>query len=170
MQESEEEPQPAVKPGTPRREPPPGALRGPDRHRDVPTAQRLVTFADVNDQAGDKVSVSAFHVVELDDGSRVLLLDDRGWGSSGTWAMCSVDEIQETTRMVVGPDEPAAGLSYEDEEQLHWAYLQQIAQRRGVAVDAYELSQLPHDVVLTERLRACVGPGSGLPGTSNATP
>ncbi|MDR7303219.1 hypothetical protein [Haloactinomyces albus] len=133
---------------------------GPDQG--VPTAQRLVTLADVDDQAGDRVSVSAFHAVELVDGSRVLLLDDRGWGSSATWAASSVADIRETTRTVVGPYEPPEGRSYEAEEALHWASLQQIAQRQGFAVDAHELSRLPHDVVLTERLRARVGRGPGL--------
>lgn len=144
-------------------------MRGPERHLasagpdpGVQSATCLVTFADVDDQAGDRVSVSAFHSVELVNGRRVLLLDDRGWESTGAWAESSVEDIQETTRMVVGPDEPSEGRSYEDEDELHWASLQQIAQRQGVAVDAHELSQLPHYVVLTERLRARVGRGPGL--------
>lgn len=133
----------------------------------MPIAERLVTFADVedqagdDDQAGDTVSVSAFLVIELTDGSRVLLLDDRGWASTGGWDSTSVADIQETARMVVGPDEPSEGRSYEAEEALHWAALQQIAGRQGVAVDAHELRRLPHDVVLTERLRARVDPDPG---------
>ncbi len=44
---------------------------------------RLVTFLDVGDSAGPRqVSVSARHEVELGDGRRVLLLDDRGWSAA----------------------------------------------------------------------------------------
>ena len=101
---------------------------------------RLVTFADVDDQADDRqISVSARHEVELADGSRVLLLNDRGWGGSGPpdiWARTSVENIVDTTRMVVGPDEPFGDRSQEDMDAEHWAFLQQIAQRQGVVIDA----------------------------------
>jgi hypothetical protein len=121
---------------------------------------RLVTFVDVDDRANDDtIAVSARHEAELADGSRVLLLDDRGWGSSGPrniWAFTSVQDIVATTRTVVGPDEPFGGRSQEDMEADHWASLGQIAQRQGVVTDAAELRQLPHDVVLSPRLLARV--------------
>lgn len=123
---------------------------------------RLVTFADVDDQADDQISVSARHEVELADGSRVLLLNDRGWSASGPpniWAATSVEDIQETTRAVVGPDEPFGDRSQEDMEADHWASVQQIAQRQGVVMDAAEFRQLPHDVVLSPRLLAYIGRG-----------
>ena len=119
---------------------------------------RLVTFVDLDNQvADDQTSVSARHEVELADGSRVLLLDDRGWGGSGPpdiWARTSVESIVATTRMVVGPDEPFGDRSQQDMEADHWARLQQIAQQQGVVSDAAELRQLPHDVVLSPRLLA----------------
>jgi hypothetical protein len=59
--------------------------------------------------------------------------------------------------MVVGPDAPPPGRSQQDMDALHWDFLQQIAQRQGVIVDAAELMRLPHDVVLSERLLARVG-------------
>lgn len=119
---------------------------------------RLVTFVDVDDRtATDTVSVSARHEVELADGSRVLLLDDRGWGSSGGWATTSIEDMRETTRVVVGPDEPADGRSYEAAEAAHWAMLQRIAQQRGVTVDSAELKQLRHDVVLGRRVLDRIG-------------
>ena len=90
----------------------------------------------------------------------MLLLDDRGWGSSGGWPELTVKEIQENARTVVGPDEPADGHSQEEAARLHWAYLQRIAQRHGVAVDADKLRELPHDVVLSQRLLARIGGGS----------
>lgn len=119
---------------------------------------RLVTFADIDDvNDTGHVSVSARHEAELADGSRVLLLDDRGWGSSQVWAAESVEGIQEATRMVVGPDEPFDGLSQEDMATDHWDSLQQILRRQGVVIDAAELRQLPHDIVLSQRLLARLG-------------
>jgi dTDP-glucose pyrophosphorylase len=121
---------------------------------------RLVTFVDIDNQADDRISVSARHEAELADGSRVLLLNDRGWSASGPpniWAATSVEDIQETTRTVVGPDEPFGDRSQEDMEADHWASLQQIAHRQGVITDAAELRQLPHEVVLSPRLLARIG-------------
>jgi hypothetical protein len=69
--------------------------------------------------------------------------------------------MQETSRMVVGPDEPPDGRSYEDEEAAHWSHLQQIAQRQGIVADAAELKQLPHDVVLSQRVLARIGGATG---------
>ncbi|MDR8413729.1 hypothetical protein MTP10_33975 [Nonomuraea sp. 3-1Str] len=127
---------------------------------------RLVTFVDVDDQAADTISVSARHEAELVDGTRVLLLNDRGWGSSQGWAATSAAEIQETTRAVVGPDEPFDGRSQEAMEADHWDALQQIAQRHGVVVDAAALRRLPHDVVLSQQVLARIGgnPDTGASG------
>jgi hypothetical protein len=119
--------------------------------------KRLVTFVDVENQMADTVSVSARHEAELVDGSRVLLLNDRGSGSSQGWAATSVDEIQETTRVVVGPDEPFDDRSQEDMEADHWMFLHQISLRQGVAVDKAELRRLPHDVVLSQQVLARIG-------------
>lgn len=121
--------------------------------------RRLVTFADVDDDAvtSGQVSVSARHEAELADGTRVLLLDDRGWGSSASWVDISADEIRETTRMVVGPDEPSDDHSHEDMAAGHWAALRDILRRHGIVVDATELRRLPHDILLSERLRAHLG-------------
>ncbi|HEX4812180.1 MAG TPA: hypothetical protein VFV66_05450 [Nonomuraea sp.] len=116
-----------------------------------------MTFVDVDDQAADTISVSARHEAELVDGTLVLLLNDRGWGSSQGWSETSVADIQATTRVVVGPDEPFSGRSREDMEADHWASLQQIAQRQGVIVDAAALRQLPHDVVLSQQVLARIG-------------
>jgi len=139
---------------------------------------RLVTFVDLAEGVGDtrQMAFSARHEAVLLDGRRVLLLDDRGWtwsslvavqaGASDRdstreqqpdWAMTSVDDIAQTARMVVGPDEPTEGSSQEDAEQGHWAYLTNVLRQHGVVVDALDLRRLPHDVVLSERLLARVG-------------
>jgi hypothetical protein len=140
---------------------------------------RLVTFVDLADGVGDtrQTAFSARHEAVLLDGRRVLLLDDRGWtwssliavqaGASDRdstreqqpdiWATTSVEDIEQTARMVVGPDEPTDGYSQEDAEQGHWAYLSDVLGQHGVVVDALDLRRLPHDVVLSERLLALVG-------------
>lgn len=133
---------------------------------------RLVTLADVRDDvdvAG--ISVSARHEAVLEDGRRFLLLDDRGWteelrgaGASGIddlWALTSERDIVETARVVVGPDEPYGGRSQDDMETDHWHALAENLRAHGVVVDASELRQLPHDVVLSDRLRARLGQGPG---------
>jgi hypothetical protein len=102
-------------------------------------------------------------------------LDDRGWTASALrassvgevpdqpdiWAVTSVEEIEETARVVVGPDEPAEGRSQEDAEADHWSYLADVLRQQGVVVDALELKRVPHDVVLSERLLARIGGGPG---------
>jgi hypothetical protein len=131
--------------------------------------RRLITYVDIADEPSSarQISVALRHELELTDGRQVLLLDDRGWGSTGKWTDRSAEDIGGTSRMVVGPDAPPAGRSVEDMEILHWTSLQEIAQRQGVAVDAAELRQLPHDVVLSERLLARIGtdPSSASPAS-----
>lgn len=124
---------------------------------------RLVTFVDVTSERFDprQLSVSARHEAVLADGRWVVLLDDRGWSGSGppdVWATTSMEEMVFTARMVVGPDEPPDGTTQEEEAAGHWAHLADILRRQGVAVDASELSQLPHDVVLSDRLLARLRP------------
>jgi hypothetical protein len=135
---------------------------------------RLVTFVDLREGVGDahQMSVSARHEAELLDGRRVLLLDDRGWSSRlltassagalpeeqpDIWTTTSIEEIEETARTVVGPDEPPEGFSPEDAETAHWTYLSDVLRRHGVVVEPLGLKGLPHDVALSERLLARLG-------------
>src|SRR5699024_7082099 len=79
-----------------------------------PAVVQLVTVVDIDDQLdqglhASEMQVSARHEAELDNGRRVLLLDDRGWGGSGPpniWATESLEILEEEARAVVGPDEP----------------------------------------------------------------
>ena len=143
----------------------------------------LVTLVDVDVENSDarQMSVSARHEAALADGGRALLLDDRGWSSSALrayragelsegdswpeqpdpWAGTTVEEIEETARVVVGPDEPPDGHSQEEAEEAHWAYLVDVLREQGLVVDPLELKRLPHEVVLSERLRARIGRGRG---------
>ncbi|WP_221935283.1 hypothetical protein [Janibacter cremeus] len=61
----------------------------------------------------------------LADGHRVTLLDDRGWSCGGDdiWRRTSVEEIQETARVVVGPDEAYGRHSQADIAADHWVDL-----------------------------------------------
>ena len=111
------------------------------------------------------MSLSARHEAVLLDGRR-LLLDERGWSSelqaavpdgADIWTLTPVKDIQDTARVVVGPDEPVEGRSPEDAEADHWTWLVDVLDRRGVDVDMSALRQLPHDVLLSERLLARLG-------------
>jgi hypothetical protein len=109
----------------------------------------------------------------LEDGSRLLLLDDRGWtealrggdasGIDDLWPLTAEGDVVETARVVVGPDEPFSGRSQDDMETDHWNALAETLRGQGVVVDASELRQLPHDVVLSDRLRARLGRDAGDP-------
>jgi hypothetical protein len=137
---------------------------------------RLVTYVEVDDDGTDprSMSASARLEAELEDGRRVVLLDDRGWnewlsyyweeGSAdpkpsaeelgSVWDRVSVEDIEDTARTVVGPDEPAEGHSQQEAEASHWAFLSDVLHKQGVDVDAPALARLPHDVVLGERMLA----------------
>ncbi|MGK5631553.1 hypothetical protein [Streptomyces sp. URMC 123] len=129
---------------------------------------RLVTYTDLVEENTNarQMSVSAQLEAELADGRSVVLLYDRGWGATlggvgpdepvDIRAWVSVEEIETDARMVVGPDEPLEGRTYEETEASYWASLAKDLLRQGVEVDARELARLPHDVVLSERLRAWV--------------
>ncbi len=70
------------------------------------------------------MSLSTLHLAVLDDGRRLTLLDDRGWAVHAPpdiWRRTTVEEIEETTRMVVGPDEPCGRHSQTEMEAEHWA-------------------------------------------------
>jgi len=147
----------------PAREPETAAV-APLRDARLRRVVRLETLTDVR-ETGDRrsMSVSARHEAVLDDGSRVLLLDDRGWTGTlrgagadtmDAWAFETEDEIAKTARDVVGPDEPYGDRSYEDMAAGHWRTLAGTLRAQGVIVEAADLRRLPHDVVLSDRLRA----------------
>ena len=143
-------------------------------HTSVPADARGWTAAPLaagGDADPRRISVSARHEAVLDDGSRLLLLDDRGWtqelrgaGADDVdelWAITTERDIVETARMVVGPDEPFGGRTQEVMETSHWNALAEMLRAQGVVVDVGELRRLPHEVELSDRLRARVGPGPG---------
>lgn len=126
----------------------------------------LVTSVEVDDAVADprRLSVSATHEAVLSNGYRVLLLNDRGWSVSGPpdiWSSMSAAEIADTARVVVGPDEAFDGYSQEDMEASHWAFLAAILRRQGADVEGPALRELPHDVLLGERLLARLSASAG---------
>lgn len=106
------------------------------------------------------MSLVALHLAVLDDGQRVTLLDDRGWGESGAddiWRSTTLEEVADTARTVVGPDEPHGDLSASDMAAEHWADLAQTLDGHGVHSSGEELSRLPHDVEVSQRVRDRLG-------------
>jgi hypothetical protein len=136
----------------------------------VVTVARFVTFADVDSNVADaaQASVSARHEAVLTDGRRIVIFDGRGYSWSvhsgvgdvvhDPWTWTSVEEIEGTARVVVGPDEPIPGRSRDAVEADHCAYIAALLQRQSVDVTLHELKHLPHDVVLSELLLARVHP------------
>lgn len=125
--------------------------------------RRLVTTVEIDVPVikVNSMSVSALLEVELTDGRRITLLDDRGWGGSMTggdiWSFETVDGIAEDARVVVGPDEPPDGLTHEDAAVEHWTALVQDLAEHEVVIEPDALAALPHDVDLGPRLRAQLG-------------
>jgi hypothetical protein len=134
---------------------------------------RLVTYADIG--AGDDplvMSVSLRQDAVLADGRQLVLLDDRGWSSTlciatndaasdagvpDVWSTTSVAELEADARVVVGPDEPYDEHSQSDMEEAHWAFLAAKLHRQGVVVDGPQLRDLPHEVIVSDRLLARIG-------------
>ncbi|WP_051399883.1 hypothetical protein [Haloechinothrix halophila] len=142
----------------------PHADRAPRRSPQGPTAPvtgslcRLVTRVELCGRARrDRVSCSAHLRVESTDGQAIPLLDDRGWSSSGPadiWAYQTVEDIESTARMVVGPDEPRPGETYDEADAEHWGALADTVRGYGVEIDPAELAALPHDVELSSSVLA----------------
>lgn len=130
--------------------------------------ERLVTVVDEDAAPPGSEGFSAHLFAVLADGSRVLVLDDRGWAQTTIRAARPPDtvdpapapldraDVEDTARTVVGPDEPADGEDHEAEAARYWQYLTEILAGRGVDVPAARLRTLPHDVELTEALAARV--------------
>jgi hypothetical protein len=135
---------------------------------------RLVTFVDLGRHTAEAAhaSVSARHEAVLTDGRRVVIFDDRGWswsvhhggGGEGDiwldpWTSTSLEDLEFTARVVVGPDEPVHGLSQNEATTVHWSYVAGLLQEQGISVTPDVLVELPHDVVVSDVLRAHIGRG-----------
>jgi hypothetical protein len=123
----------------------------------VTRVARLVTSADIDDRSGGQ-SIRARLDAELQDGMRITLLDDRGWSGSGGAAAFGRygEDVAETARMVVGPDGAYGEITQAEMDAGHWQFLADRLREHGVEIDGTELSALPHDVEVSERLQAQV--------------
>jgi hypothetical protein len=117
------------------------------------TVQGLLTLADLDDRNPNGHSVSVRHDAVLSDGHQVVLLDDRGWSSSQSVDGETIDEVKRTARVVVGPDEPGPGRTRTEMEANHWATLERKLENAGIRTGGVDLKALPHEVVLSDRLR-----------------
>ncbi|MFF8836983.1 hypothetical protein [Streptomyces sp. NPDC015130] len=132
----------------------------------MPVVTRLVTHVELDEAwtTPAQLSVSARLDAELSDGRTLVLLDDRGWsesvvGDGDIRAFLTAEDIEDSARTVVGPDEPFGDETREQAQAAHWAALAALVEARaqGVRADAAELSRLTHTVVLGDRLRAWAG-------------
>jgi len=140
----------------------------------VAAVERLLTFVDLDahDPGPDARSnwMSARLDAVLAEGRQIVLLDDRGWGgtlswagepseeelrqfeSLSAWSFETVEQLEREARSVVGPDD--------EDEAAYWNWLAEKLQRKGIDVGGDELSRLPHDVELSDRVLARIGPRS----------
>jgi hypothetical protein len=134
----------------------------------MPHAIRLLAVADARDTvSAARISVSVRLAAVLDDGRTVTLLEGRGWTAelrgpgaadvADVWETTSARDIEQTARVVVGPDEPFGGLTQADMERDHWEALAANLRGQGVDTQGAELGRLAVEVVMTERLRALIG-------------
>lgn len=119
---------------------------------------RLVTSADAGPAWTSQVDVTARHELELADGRRVLLLNDRGHGSTCPWNKTTLGDVEFQVRTEVRPDEPFDDLTQDDMLAAHWEALARVAQQQGVAVDPAGIQRLRHDVVISDEIRKLIDP------------
>lgn len=122
--------------------------------------ERLLTVVDLDDRDTRGHSAWAHLHAVLREGRRFVLLDDRGWSSSALVADRGIQEVKDTAKTVVGPDEPGPGETREQMEVMYWESLERKLREAGVNAEARELRALPHDVEIGERLRGCLAESS----------
>ncbi|MDT0307427.1 hypothetical protein RM780_10675 [Streptomyces sp. DSM 44917] len=125
---------------------------------------RLVTHVELDGDAPPgrrSLSVSARLEAVLTDGRTVVLLNDRGWTSSlsgeGPPGWITAEEIEETARTVVGPDEPGEDQTHVEATAAHWRSLAATLTHAGAPTAPETLERLPRTVHLGPRLRAWLG-------------
>lgn len=115
--------------------------------------ERLVTVVELDEQDPSGHSAWAHLYVELSTGERHRLADDRGWSSSAEIADEGLTSIENTARMVVGPEGPGPGETDAQMDALYWEWMERKLRDVGASGEAARLKALPHDVEVGERLR-----------------
>ena len=114
---------------------------------------RFVSTAELAEGSNSQgVSTSVLLEAELDNGQSIVVLDDRGWSSNQPWDQAQPEQIRETARTVVGPDEPRDEQTMGEAIAAYWDYLRKIVAEQGITISSAELQALPHEVVLSERV------------------
>ena len=85
----------------------------------------------------------------LDDGHRIVLRNDLGWGSSGP--ADSMDDLEQTVLNVVLPHD-----AEETGEDHPWEMLCQLLADAGVTAVPDEMRRVPYEVELTEAAVATI--------------
>lgn len=96
----------------------------------------LLTRVDVGDLRRPQVDAMCLLSLELDNGERVPLLSDRGWGTTALWTETSMEEMERDARTVAGPDAPFGDHTEEDMARGYWTTLAREARARNVAITA----------------------------------
>jgi hypothetical protein len=118
----------------------------------------------IDDRRENNFRVSEFAL--LDNGERVILHDERGYGAriswdDDIWAHETVETITRNVLTTVLPDDDAT------DEEHPWEWLAELARARGIDVTADDLREVPYDVVLTERVLRRLATGAS-PSTEGA--
>ncbi|MBV9604635.1 MAG: hypothetical protein JO027_06000 [Solirubrobacterales bacterium] len=66
----------------------------------------------------------------------------------------TVEQVEQTARTVVGPDEPLSGGSWAEAEAAYWAMLGQKLKDAGVDANGAEMATLIHEVEISDRVRS----------------
>lgn len=116
--------------------------------------ERLVTVVELDERDQSGHSAWAHLYAVMSNGERLVLLDDRGW-SSGSASIADLGDrhIEDTARMVVGPDGPGPGETDEQMEAGYWKWMERKALDAGFGAEAAKLKTLPHDVEIGQHLR-----------------
>lgn len=118
---------------------------------------RLITYASLVEWTERRYSVGLRHILRLNDGREHVLLNDRGW--SGTRLpddRLELETVELSARTAVGPDEPIDGQTWEELDRDNWSWIAEVLQKAGETMTVDDVSRLPHDVVLDERLKAVI--------------
>lgn len=115
----------------------------------------LGAICDLEPMSGHHGSAVHFRVSEyldLKDGTRIVLHDERGFSAGMPWdefwPLQTIETITNNVMMTVLPDD--AERTGDDHA---WSWLAELAHARGVEVSPDELRDLNYDVVLTEAVR-----------------
>jgi hypothetical protein len=124
---------------------------------------RLGAFADFEDDEAlqRQVLIGIEQFAMLDDGRR-LILDRAGFGttiaglaaSEDPWSHMTVEDIEDDVRTTLAPDVDDGNPSHDHD----WRHLARRLQEHGVECSADALMRVPYDIVLSDRLKARLGP------------